>query len=118
MIFLHYILLIILQAKVFDMGNTPSSAIGGIRGLTAIATPAMTGTAAGTQSPTQSLLLIWTNSSSNQGCMYRLDPGTSGGFTKHLEVCLASLMKEYLKGTEVYYTLGAYNQALEVQVRR
>ena len=104
------------------MGNTPVAAIGGIRGLTAVSTPSMSistpysnTTQANAPATTQSLLLIWTNSSSNQGCMYRLDPNKDGGFTQLLEICLASLMTEYLKGTEVFYTLGAYNQALSVQ---
>jgi hypothetical protein len=72
---------------VHDFGNTPNPAIGGIRGLTAIPTPtaALSTPAASADMPSQvdvadtvgsrasspanmqSLLLIWTNSSSNQG---------------------------------------------------
>ena len=99
----------------------PNSGIGGLRGLSRVKNPNGQGG--------DSLLIIWTNTSTNQGCMYRLDPilGSStadsssggggsgsggGGFTQHLEVCLATLMSEYLGGAPVLYTLGAYNQAL------
>eukprot|EP00811_Abedinium_folium_P032511 NODE_5550_length_1758_cov_4.333538.p1 GENE.NODE_5550_length_1758_cov_4.333538~~NODE_5550_length_1758_cov_4.333538.p1 ORF type:complete len:474 (+),score=91.43 NODE_5550_length_1758_cov_4.333538:38-1459(+) len=91
----------------FDMGGgTPRKAIGGIRGLTAVENPNGEG---------ESLLFIWTNSSTNHGCMYRLDPDGNGGYSKHLEVCLADLMTDYLGGTPVYYTLGAYNKALPIR---
>lgn len=93
-------------AVVHDMGSAPLSQIGGIRGLTAVPPPAA--------SDATSLLFIWTNSSTNQGCMYRLDADGS----QHVEVCLAALMSTYLGGSQIYYTLGAYNRAMPIRDTR
>merc|ERR1739841_481768 len=45
--------------------------------------------------------------------MYRLDRDGEG-WQQHQEGCLADITGAYL-GTDVVYTLGAYNQALSVQ---
>ena len=97
----------------------PNGAIGGLRGLSRVPNPAAAAATAASGAPPSapapdSLLIIWANTLTNQGCMYRLDPDLEGGggFTQHLEVCLAGLMSKYLDGTPVLYTLGAYNKAL------
>ena len=91
-----------------DAGGMLNPAIGGIRGLTAIASPAIASPehGAGTTTQGQALLFIWTNSSTNQGCIYRIDiHNNNNSMTPpaRLEVCLASLMRTYLNGTRIEY---------------
>jgi hypothetical protein len=87
-------------------GGVPQKAIGGIRGLSAVPSPS--------DAAQESLLFIWTNSSTNQGCMYRLELSPPDNAHLVLEVCLAALMSEYLNGSEVFYTLGAYNRVMPI----
>ena len=55
--------------------NTESvqSAVGGVRGLTAIPNPNGQG---------ESLLFVWSASGKTRGCIYRLDPDGKGGYTR------------------------------------
>jgi hypothetical protein len=75
------------------------SAIGGIRGLTAIPGPV---------AGRQSLLLMWNPGSRSRGCVIRLDPTPQGHWLRRPEVCLADLAARRL-GVPVGYMLGAYN---------
>jgi len=93
--------------RVFETGAAKSSgALGGIRGMTAIDNPSGSG---------HSLLFMWAVVEGNRGCMIRLDQDGSGGFTRTEETCLADQISTYLGGVTVYMTIGAYNDALEVE---
>lgn len=78
------------------------SAIGGIRGLTAIAGPVP---------GRQSLLLAWHGGRLARGCVVRLDPTPEGRWQRHEEVCLADLAAQRL-GMPVSFVIGAYNEFL------
>lgn len=80
------------------------SAIGGIRGLTAVHGPVP---------GRQSLLLVWHSGRLSRGCVIRLDPTSEGRWTRHPEVCLADLVAARL-GLRVDFVMGAYNQFLAV----
>jgi len=78
------------------------SAIGGIRGLTALQGPVP---------GRQSLLLVWHSGRGARGCVFRLDPTPTGPWTRHPEGCLADLVSARL-GLQVDFVIGAYNHFL------
>jgi len=86
-------------------GEKVQSAVGGVRGLTAIPNP---------KGPGDSLLFVWSASSQTPGCIYRLDPDGKGGYARTEEVCLRELISEYLSGNPVYYVGAAFNDMLPV----
>ena len=86
-------------------GGTTFSPVGGIRGMTPIANPL---------GPGQSLLLVWAPGSRSRSCLLRLDPNGSGGYARVDEICLDTLLRQYLGGTPVYYVLAGYNELLGV----
>ncbi len=88
-----------------DLATKVRSDVGGVRGLTAVATPGDEG---------QSLLFMWSPDARAQGEMIRLDPAEGGRFTRHREVVLAELIQAHTGASKVQYVLGAYNQMLEV----
>ncbi|MBV8456594.1 MAG: hypothetical protein JO122_08265 [Acetobacteraceae bacterium] len=75
------------------------SAIGGIRGLTAVPAPA------GGQ---QSLLFMWHPGKTSRGCVIWLDREPDGRYTRHYEECLARLASEHI-GVPIPFVLGAYS---------
>jgi poly(A) polymerase len=79
--------------------RTQFSAIGGIRGLTAVPAPA------GGQ---QSLLFMWHPGRTSKGCVIRLDRESDGRYTRHREECLARLASQHT-GAPVPFILGAYS---------
>jgi hypothetical protein len=81
------------------------SAVGGIRGLTALPNPAGAG---------DSLLFVLGEGGRSRGCIYRLDPDGKGGYAREQEICLDSVISKYLDGNPVYYVLAAYNDILAV----
>ena len=81
------------------------SAVGGVRGLTAIPNPKGKG---------ESLLFVWSASSDTRGCIYRLDPDGTGGYSRTEEVCLQNLISEHFGGHPVYYVGAAFNDILPV----
>ncbi len=87
-----------------DLGEKISSAVGGIRGLTAIDIP---------NSNDQALLLMWCPNGQSQGVIYRLEPDSAGGFIRINEAQLSTLIADYLPGSKVSYVLGAYNEFYE-----
>ena len=82
-----------------------SSAVGGIRGLTAIPNPNGKG---------ESLLFVLGEGGRSRGCIYRLDPDGKGGYTRTKEACLDSFITKYLYGNPVYFILAGYNDILPV----
>lgn len=84
------------------------SAIGGIRGLSAIQGPIP---------GQQSLLLVWHDGRLARGCVKRLDPSDDGHWRQHDEVCLADLAAARL-GTRVSFVIGAYNEFLALNDRQ
>lgn len=78
------------------------SAIGGLRGLTAIEGPV---------AGQQSLLVVWHNGRLARGCVFRLDPAPEGAWSKREEICLADLAARWL-GTPVSFVIGGYNEFL------
>ncbi|KPK65920.1 MAG: hypothetical protein AMK73_01525 [Planctomycetes bacterium SM23_32] len=94
-------------AVVYDAAETPSdsvrSPVGGIRGMSAIPNPSGRG---------ESILFAWAPGNRSRGCIYRLDPNGRGGYTRTEEVCLDSLMTDYLDGNPVYFVLAGYNDML------
>jgi len=90
--------------QVANLGDGVNTEIGGVRGLTPIPNPNGEG---------ESILFMWTPNSRSAGCMKRLDPDGTGGYTLHEEACLGPLMGEAL-GVETVYTLGAYSNIVPV----
>jgi poly(A) polymerase len=88
-----------------DLAATVNGAMGGIRGLTAIPNP---------NGPGDALLFVWNPSKADLGVVYRLEPDTSGGYSRHKEVTIADLASDYLGGTPVHFILAAYNDFLAV----
>ena len=86
-----------------DLSTFIKSAVGGIRGLTALADPSGDG---------DSLLFMWSPNGQSQGAIYRLDPDGEGGYTRHKEAVMAELMSEHLGAARMAYVLGAYNEML------
>lgn len=84
-----------------DLGATINSAVGGIRGLTAIDNPNGTDDA---------FLLMWCPNGQSQGTIYRLEPDGSGGFNRIYETKLSLLIANFLAGSNANYVLGAYNE--------
>ena len=85
-----------------DLVDRPvNPAIGGIRGMTTIDNP---------HGPGDSLLFLWSNADAKGYCgsMYRLDPDGRGGYTRHEDVRLASVVQEEL-GVHPSFILGAYS---------
>jgi hypothetical protein len=78
------------------------SAIGGLRGLTAIEGPV---------AGQQSLLVVWHNGRLARGCVFRLDPVAEGAWLRREEICLADLAERWL-GTPVSFVIGGYNEFL------
>ncbi len=87
-------------------GVVTLSAVGGVRGLTAIANPSGAG---------ESLIFVWASGTRSQVCVYRLDPDGSDGYVRKPERCLAPLVSAYLGGANIPYGLGAYNDVLAVR---
>ena len=79
------------------------SAVGGVRGLTAVANPNGEGDA---------LLFMWSPNGQSQGEIYRLEPRDEGGYTRHKEAVMADLMSKHLGASRMAYVLGAYNEML------
>jgi poly(A) polymerase len=88
-----------------DLQPDVVSAVGGIRGLTAIPNPNGFG---------DSLIFVWSPNGKSQGHIYRLDPDGSDGFTRHEEAVLGELIGSYLPGSNPVYVLAAYNNFLSV----
>jgi len=87
-------------------GENIVSTIGGIRGLTAIASPSRDG---------QSLIFNWAPDGKNShGCIFRLDPQPNGGVRSVRETCLGDLVSNYLNGARVPFLFGPYNFFLPV----
>jgi hypothetical protein len=82
-----------------DTPRETFSAIGGIRGLTALEGPVP---------GRQSLLLVWHSGRLARGCVFRLDPTPAGPWTRQREICLADLVSARL-GLPVDFVIGAYN---------
>jgi hypothetical protein len=89
-----------------DLSTNINSAVGGIRGLTTIPNPNGNG---------EALLLMWCPNSQSKGVIYRLEPDDNGGFSRVYEAKIAQLMEDYLPGTTVDYTIGAYNEFYEFE---
>jgi hypothetical protein len=87
-------------------GGSTFSPVGGIRGMTAIANPAGAG---------QSLLLVWAPGKQSRSCVLRFDPSASGAYTRADEICLDTLVRQYLSGTPAPYVLAGYNELLSVK---
>ena len=85
-------------------GGAVVSAVGGIRGLTAIPNPNGSG---------QSLLFLWCPGDAPCGTVVRLDPNGSGGYNRTTEIDLSNLVSKFL-GTTAGVALGAYNNFLPV----
>jgi len=75
------------------------SAIGGIRGLTAMPAP---------RGGLQSLLFMWHPGRTSKGCIMRLDQESDGRYTRHPEECLARLVSQHV-GVPIPFILGAYS---------
>lgn len=88
-----------------DLSEKADGPIGGVRGLTAIPNP---------NGPGDALLFIWNPSNRDPGEVYRLDPESNGGYSRHIEVAIADLASDKLGGTPVYFVLAAYNEFLGV----
>jgi len=91
-----------------DLVDRPvNPAIGGIRGMTTIDNP---------NGPGDSLLFLWSNADAKGYCgsMYRLDPDGRGGYTRHEDVRLASVVQEEL-GVHPSFILGAYSYVQPVR---
>ena len=87
--------------------NPVQPAIGGIRGMTTIDNP---------NGPGDSLLFLWSNADAKGACgsMYRLDPDGRGGYTRHEDVRLASVVQGEL-GVHPSFILGAYSYVQPVR---
>ena len=83
-----------------DLSATINSAVGGIRGLTAIDNPSGIDDA---------FLLMWCPDGQSQGIIYRLEPDGTGGFNRIYETKLSVLIESFLQGASANYVLGAYN---------
>ena len=88
-----------------DLAPFIRSAVGGVRGLTAVPCPDGEG---------ESLLFMWSPDGQSKGEMYRLDVGAGGRYERHHEVTLAELAREHVGATHVSYLLGAYNDLLAI----
>jgi hypothetical protein len=88
-----------------DLAATVNGPLGGIRGLTAVPNP---------NGPGDALLFAWNSSITDRGVVYRLEPDTSGGYSRHKEVTIADLTSDYLGGTPVNFVIAAYNEFLAV----
>ena len=86
-------------------GGSTFSPVGGIRGMTAIDNPA---------GPGQSLLLVWAPGNRSRSCILRFDPSASGVYTRTDEICLDTLIRQYLHGVPAPYVLAGYNELLAV----
>jgi hypothetical protein len=76
------------------------SAIGGIRGLTAIDTSA---------GNPQSLIFMWHPGKTSRGCVIRLDREPDGRYAWHQEECLSHLVSEHT-GLPASFILAAYSR--------
>ena len=81
------------------------SAVGGVRGLTAIPNP---------KGPGESLLFVWSASDQTRGCIFRLDPDGKGGYTRTEEECLDSPISDHFGGNSVHFVGAAFNDILPV----
>ena len=91
-----------------DLVDKPvQPAIGGIRGMTTITNP---------NGPGDSLLFLWSNADAKGACgsMYRLDPDGNGGYSRHEDVRLASVVQEEL-GVYPTFILGSYSYVQPVR---
>ena len=91
-----------------DLVDRPvDPAIGGIRGMTTIDNP---------NGPGDSLLFLWSNADAKGACgsMYRLDPDGRGGYNRHEDVRLASVVQEEL-GVYPSFILGSYSYVQPVR---
>ena len=79
--------------------------VGGIRGMTSIPNPNGEG---------ESLLFVMGEGNRSRGCVYRLDPDGNGRYTRHKEICIDTLMTNFLNGNPVYFILAAYNDIYPV----
>jgi len=95
---------VVLDASEINTENV-QSAVGGVRGLTAIPNPNGQG---------ESLLFVWSASGKTRGCIYRLDPDGKGGYTRTEEECLHTLITDYFDGNPVHYVGAAFNDILPV----
>lgn len=89
-----------------DLNSYINSAVGGIRGLTAISNP---------NGNNEALLLMWCPNGQSQGVIYRLEPDDTGGFNRMYEAKISQVVENYLPGTNVSYLLGAYNEFYEFE---
>jgi len=89
-----------------DLNSNINSAVGGIRGLTAISNP---------NGNNEALLLMWCPNGQSQGVIYRLEPDDTGGFNRIYEAKISQVVGGYLPGTNVSYLLGAYNEFYEFE---
>jgi poly(A) polymerase len=80
------------------------SAIGGIRGLTAVPAP---------RGSEQSLLFMWHPGKTSKGCIIRLDQEADGHYSRHAEECLARMVSQHV-GVPIPFILGAYSFFLPV----
>jgi len=88
-----------------DLNTNVVSAVGGIRGLTAIPNPNGVG---------DSLIFVWSPDGKSQGHIVRLDPDGSGTFVRHEEAIIGELINDYLPGSDPVYVLSAYNDFIPV----
>ena len=84
-----------------DLSTNINSAVGGIRGLTAIENPS---------GNNEALLLMWCPDGQSSGIIYRLEPNGTGGFNRIYETKLSLLIESFLAGSTANYVLGAYNE--------
>jgi len=89
-----------------DLNSNINSAVGGIRGLSAISNPNGNG---------EALLLMWCPNGQSKGTIYRLEPDGIGGFNRLYEAKISQVVENYLPGTSVSYLLGAYNEFYEFE---
>lgn len=92
-----------------DLAPFIRSAVGGVRGLTAVPSPS---------GESESLLFMWSPDGQSRGEMYRLDCDTDGHYVRHHETTLAELAREHLGATRISYLLGAYNNLLAIPSTR
>ncbi len=88
------------------MNPNVNSAVGGLRGLTAISYP---------NGNNEALLLMWCPNGQSQVVIYRLEPDGNGGFNRIYEAKISQVVQNYLPGTNVSYLLGAYNEFYEFE---
>jgi hypothetical protein len=89
-----------------DLAPFVRSAVGGVRGLTAVPSPSGEG---------DSLLFMWAPNARSRGEMHRLDRGADGRYERHRETTLAELVRDHVGADRVSYLLGAYNDLLAIR---